>query len=75
MANITDSDGSSSADGAPPVRRAKNLDTFAGRAWEIASGDAEERTRVGAAARARMVSAFTIDAERDALLAVYETLT
>lgn len=55
----------------PPGR----LDTFAGRAWDIATGSGEERARIGAAARARMLSTFTVEAERQALRAVYETLT
>jgi glycosyltransferase involved in cell wall biosynthesis len=54
----------------PPER----LDAFAEAALGVLARPAEERARLGAAARARALGAFTPEAERDAILAAYAGL-
>ena len=47
------------------------LDGFAGQALAVLARPAAERARVGAAARARVCREFTVEAERDAVLAAW----
>ncbi|HTO11582.1 MAG TPA: glycosyltransferase [Candidatus Binatia bacterium] len=54
---------------APPA-----LEDFAGEALAVLARPAAERARVGAAARARVMRDFTVEAERDAVLAAWRAL-
>jgi glycosyltransferase involved in cell wall biosynthesis len=50
------------------------LDDFAGAALGVLARPASERARIGAAARARVQCHFTVEAERDAVLAAWRAL-
>jgi glycosyltransferase involved in cell wall biosynthesis len=53
---------------------ASSLDEFAAATLAVLARPAAERARVGAAARARVARDFSVEAERDAVLAAWRAL-